>query len=748
MLQIPFSSPSRTGDDARVFTWLGELRDREQEARYLEQRVPTTHILLHACGIAATGVFFLLIVRDYLVLGTDPLFYLKATVRVLGLLVGVGFQVLVRMSTSARVLQVAVGSGMALLSSFVFATWLIEPPHDLRTSTLAFAILLIYYLLVPCPAWATLLNAAYLSLGTVLINVLWVERPPEVLFGMALMLTAGNGLGLIGMRQFKLDRRRNFVAREEARRVTEALTLARQENRRRSEYQAWALDALQVGVLLIDPEGRIHTLNRRAADLLALPAGAINPGDGYGALIRLLIERRDFGDLEFKDFRVHIDQLLQGKATVTAARLRSTGAVLEFTLVRLPDRSVAVTIHDATERYALHRRLRHSIEVAGDGFAIYDAEDNIAICSSRFAALYGYTAEQMVGKSYKELVARGIERGVFDHNDRSPGSIAAATRTRRQVPERMVEIRTKAGEWFLVHERLTPAGDLVVVRTNITARRRTEDELRRAKEEAEHTLADLRDAQASLILAEKMASLGSLVAGMSHEISTPLGIGVSAASHLAEEVGKLAERFRVDQLKRTDLEDFLDTAAEAVRIMQSNLDRAARLIHAFKQVSADQTTDEVRDFDLCEYLHEILLSLAPVLRRTPHRVDIECPEGLVLRSRPGAIGQIVTNLVMNALQHAFENRTEPGAMLIRVTQPRAGRIAIEFSDNGRGIAPEHLPRVFDPFFTTKRGSGGTGLGLHIVYNLVSQVLGGAIAVSSRPGEGTRFTLNIAQDGKS
>lgn len=747
MLQLPFSSQPQTNDDARLFLWTGEFRDRAQEALYRAQRLEATRSVLRACGLAATTTFCLLIVVDYLVHGLGTAFYWNLVLRGIGLLIGVAFQVVVARAISTRILHATVIAGMLAFTSLIYLTWLVGLPGHLNVGALAFALLLVYHLLVSCPAWGIILNTAYLTLGTILFSIFWIDLPPERIYATILLLAAGNGLGLVGMRQFKLERRRNYLAREEAHRVTEALTLARQENRRRSEYQAWALDALQVGVLLVDPGGKIHTINRRAAELLALPPDAMKPGDSYEALLRFVMQRKDFGDMEMDDFRFHIDRLLRGKAGVMPARLRSTGKVLEFTLGRLPDRSVAITIYDATERYALHRRLRHAVEVAGDGFAIYDANDRITICSSRFAALYGLTVEQSIGKSFEELVARGFERGVYDPADSGPGSAAVASLTRRRISERMIEIRTKAGEWFLVHERITPSGDLVVVRTNITARRRMEDELRRAKEEAERALAELRDTQASLVLAEKMASLGSLVAGMSHEISTPLGIGVSAASHLAEEIAKLATQFQDDQLKRGDLQDFIESAAEAIRIMQSNLGRAARLIQAFKQVSADQTTDEIRSFDLGDYLREIMLSLAPVLRNTSHRVEIDCPDQLTVRSRPGAIGQIITNLVMNALQHAFE-AVESGIIRIRVTQPRLGRVSIEFSDNGQGIAAEFLPRVFDPFFTTKRGTGGTGLGLHIVYNLVSQVLGGTIAVSSREGEGTRFTINFPQDMRS
>lgn len=749
MLQPPPSSLLQTADDNRLFLWTGEFRDRRVEQMYRQQRLEPVRTLLQACGIAATTVFFLLIIRQYMSFGPGLTFWLDAAVRCIGLVIGAVFQILVRRAGAIGMLDIIGGVGMATLTTLTFMTWLIGSPPVLNAGTLTFGYLLVFFLLVPCPAQAVIANAVYLSIGTVVLAALWLPLETASQFGVFLFLLIGNGLGLIGMRQFKLERRRNFLAREEARRVTDALTLARQEGRRRNEYQAWALDALQVGVILFHPGGEIHSINRRAAELLALPAGALQPGDTHETLMRFLLQRRDFGDMELSDVRYHIDRLLRGAGTIAAARHAGTGKILEFTLNRLPDRSVAVTIFDATERYALNRRLRHAVEVAGDGFAIYDSQDRIAICSSRFAALYGLTAEQAIGKSFEELLARGYERGVFSRDERETGSTAGPVSTaRRHIPERMIEIRTSAGEWFLVHERVTPSGDLVVVRTNITARRRMEDELRRAKEDAERALADLRGAQANLILAEKMASLGSLVAGMSHEISTPLGIGVSAASHLSEEVEQLTRNFKDGQLKRTDLEDFLETATEATRIMQGNLTRAARLIQAFKQVSADQTTDEIREFALGEYLQEIMLSLAPALRRTPHRVEIDCPGNLIIRNRPGALGQIITNLLMNTLQHAYDGRTEPGTIHIAVSKPREGRIVIEFRDDGKGVAADDLPRVFDPFFTTKRGTGGTGLGLHIVYNLVSQVLGGTIAVSSRVGEGTRFTISFPQTATS
>lgn len=749
MLQAPFTAvPPSAGETPQALGWSGEFCDPVLERHYREGRLPVVRSMMRACCFAATASFVLLVARDYALHGFNERFYWSVVIRVVGLLLGTGLFIAIPRVPSAKALHLVGGIATFVFTLLIFTSWLIARPPPNNLGALIFAVLLTYYLLMPIPARAILFNAGFLTFGTLGIGLFWFGMPADTAIVVIVLVGTGNGLGLLGMRRFKAERRRTFLAHEEANRVAEALTTARQESDRRSEYQAWALDALQVGVLLFSPDLRLHTINRRAAELLTLPPGVFVPGDHFDVLLRALSDRHEFGQLRVEDMQHHIQRLMRGEVGTLSARLASTGRVLEFTLRHLPDGSVAVVISDASERYALHRRLRHSVEVAGDGFALYDSSDRIAICSSRFAALYGLTVEQAIGMSFEELVVRAYERGVFDPDERGPGSAALAWQSRRRIPERMIEIRTRAGEWFLVHERITPSGDLVVVRTNITARRRMEDELRHAKDGAEQALAELRDAQANLVMAEKMASLGSLVAGMSHEISTPLGIGVSAASHLEEEVAKLAEAYRIGELKRGTLQDFLDTATEANRIMQANLSRAARLIQAFKQIAADQSNDEIRSFRVADYLRELMLSLAPALRKVSHKVEIECPEDLTIRNRPGAFGQIVTNLVMNAVQHAFEGREEPGLIRIVVTRPRPGRITIEFSDNGHGIAEEFLPKVFDPFFTTKRGAGGTGLGLHIVYNLVSQVLGGAIAVSSREWEGTRFTISFPQDAKT
>jgi signal transduction histidine kinase len=265
-------------------------------------------------------------------------------------------------------------------------------------------------------------------------------------------------------------------------------------------------------------------------------------------------------------------------------------------------------------------------------------------------------------------------------------------------------------------------------------------ETARSNQDLADALERLKEAQRQLVQAEKMASLGALVAGVAHEINTPVGVGVTAASTLQTRAGELRSQYEREELRRSDLERFVTLAEESTQIILRNLQRAADLIHSFKQVAVDQSSGERRRFALRGYIDEILLSLRPQLKRTAHAVEVECPDDLTLDSYPGAIAQILTNLVTNSLLHGFDG-VERGRIRIAVRrQPE--RVELEYSDDGRGIAPEHLPRVFDPFFTTRRGVGGSGLGLHIVYNLVTQRLGGSIQVASEPGRGTRFTLHL------
>jgi signal transduction histidine kinase len=263
-------------------------------------------------------------------------------------------------------------------------------------------------------------------------------------------------------------------------------------------------------------------------------------------------------------------------------------------------------------------------------------------------------------------------------------------------------------------------------------------ETARTNNELEIAISRLKEAQMQLVQAEKMASLGALVAGIAHEINTPVGVGVTAASTLQTRAGELRQQYQREELRRSDLERFVALAEESTQIILRNLQRAADLIHSFKQVAVDQSSGERRRFGLKAYIDEILLSLRPRLKKTAHTVEVDCPDDLVLDSFPGAIAQILTNFVTNSLLHAFDG-IEHGHIRITVKREH-DRVSLRYGDDGRGISPEHLGRIFDPFFTTKRGVGGSGLGLHIVYNLVTQLLGGTIHVASELGRGAQFTI--------
>lgn len=265
-------------------------------------------------------------------------------------------------------------------------------------------------------------------------------------------------------------------------------------------------------------------------------------------------------------------------------------------------------------------------------------------------------------------------------------------------------------------------------------------ELSKANAELKQALVSLREAQASLVESEKMAALGGLVAGVAHEINTPVGIGVTAASHFQRKARDIESRFDAGTMKKSEFVEFLDVSREATDMILTNLQRASDLIQSFKRVAVDQSSEQRRQFSVRDYLEEILVSLRPRLKKTAHRVLIHCDAELTMDSFPGAFSQVISNLVMNSLIHGFEDK-ETGTIEIEVlAEMDQPHIKLLFRDDGKGMSAEHLSRVFDPFFTTKRSSGGSGLGLHIVYNLVTKTLAGTVVCESAPGQGTTFTM--------
>ncbi|MDB5501120.1 MAG: ATP-binding region, ATPase-like [Tardiphaga sp.] len=278
-----------------------------------------------------------------------------------------------------------------------------------------------------------------------------------------------------------------------------------------------------------------------------------------------------------------------------------------------------------------------------------------------------------------------------------------------------------------------------VFRENAIAKREAENELRASKEKAESALLELNAAQQNLIDAERLAALGGLVAGVAHEVNNPIGISLTVASSFARRTDMFEAELRSNTpLRRSQLEEFVRTSQDAAQQLVANLHRAGELIQSFKQVAVDRSHAERRQFSLSEATDQIIASLRPVLKKAPITLTVEVPDGLMIDGYPGSYGQILTNLFLNAVNHAFPGG-RPGAITI-AARLRGDDIEITFSDNGAGMSPDVQRQAFDPFFTTRRNEGGTGLGLHIVYNLVTQQLGGRMMLESRLGQGTTFRI--------
>lgn len=279
--------------------------------------------------------------------------------------------------------------------------------------------------------------------------------------------------------------------------------------------------------------------------------------------------------------------------------------------------------------------------------------------------------------------------------------------------------------------------------------RQQEADLQRAGGEQRLMERALEVTHAQLVESEKMAALGGLVAGVALEINSPVGVGVTAASSLQEAAKQLASLYRQGKMKKADLEGFLLESTESSQLILNNLARASELIHSFKQVAVDQSSDAQRAFNVKVYLEEILTSLTPRLKQANPklRCEVECPEQLVIESHPGAVSQIVTILVLNAVAHAYD-ANQAGTIRIVVTYTEGspqgpGTLKIEFRDDGKGIPGPLLGQLFRD--GGRSASGGSGLGLQIVNKLVTETLKGSVACDSGPGSGTLFTILMRTD---
>jgi signal transduction histidine kinase len=262
--------------------------------------------------------------------------------------------------------------------------------------------------------------------------------------------------------------------------------------------------------------------------------------------------------------------------------------------------------------------------------------------------------------------------------------------------------------------------------------------VKESNQELLNTLEKMHQYQNQLVETEKMASLGQMVAGIAHEVNTPIGLGVTASTLMQDRLAVIKTSFEDKKLSSRQLAKFLNESEENLGIIYRNLNRAAELISSFKQVAVDQSSEESRMFNFEQLINEILMSLKPNLKKVQHEVIVDCDSSINIRSMPGPINQILINLIMNSLIHAF-NGIEKGTMtiVVRVTN---NDCKLSYKDNGNGVSEDIKKRIFDPFVTTRRGEGGSGLGMHLVYNLVTQALNGSITIFSEEGNGIEFNI--------
>lgn len=406
-----------------------------------------------------------------------------------------------------------------------------------------------------------------------------------------------------------------------------------------------------------------------------------------------------------------------------------------------------VALRDAALRES-SARIHAIVDTAPDGIITIDTRGIIEAFNPAAERIFGYAAAEVLGRNVSMLTPPAyrpqLDTFLTDYLDTDVKKIIGIG---REVVGQRKDGSTFPLELAVGEMRVGESRKFTGLVRDITQRRQTDSELRRLNlsletqvTETRQALNQLRDAQTQLVQSEKLASLGSLVAGMAHEINTPLGVGVSAASTLQVVAEQIRDRHDSGEMTRTDLKKFVQLALDSSDLVLKNLQRAADLMQSFKQVAVDQASGERRRFLLKPYLDEVITSLSPKFKGKPHRISVQCPTGLSVDGYPGVLAQIVTNFITNSLLHAFpgENR---GDMEIEVTDGGAD-ITMRYRDNGVGIEPANLGRVFDPFFTTRRGSGGSGLGLHVVYNLVTQRLGGTVQVRSEPGRGAEFIVHF------
>ena len=538
--------------------------------------------------------------------------------------------------------------------------------------------------------------------------------------------------------------RRTLVDADAAR---EAAVHALAEQRLAEESYRKLFEGSVDGIYVTTPAGALLNANPALARIMGYdaPEQMINSVSDIAHTIYVhpaaraeyqLLMQRDGMVREFEyQVRARDDAVLWLSDSATAVRneagevVRYEGTVRDITDQKRAEDAVAEG----------RRLLQQVIDTVPAMINVKDRQLRYVLMNRYMAGIFGVEPADAIGRTTTDLMSRYGARKT-DENDKR---VLASGKGLGFYEEEYLDSSGNLRQWLVNKLPLLDADgeieQIVTVALDIGERKRGEQEMRKAKDAAEAALRNLRETQNSLIEAEKLAALGRLVAGVAHEVNNPVGISLTVASSLERKTALFAAEVARGEIRRSRLNEFLETSRDASSQLVANLNRAAELITSFKQVAADRNYSDQRIFDLGDLTEQVVMSLRPGLRKHHLTLTVDCQPNLIMNSYPGPYGQVLTNLFLNSVAHAFPDG-KPGTINIQVRESDKDNVEVIFSDNGCGMSLDVRRRAFDPFFTTRRDQGGTGLGLHIVYSIVTNRLGGRLDLDSEPGGGTRIQL--------
>lgn len=533
-----------------------------------------------------------------------------------------------------------------------------------------------------------------------------------------------------------------------------------QQARRQHEILRVLLENFPGGVSLIDDSLRVVAWNQELLRMLDLPPEMFKNQQPLARdVFETNIRRGEYGEFSTASDEEKLTRLMdiiQSEVPYTYERTRSDGSIIEVRGMPVAGGGFVTTCTDVTARRRIemefHKQslfLKAVLAHMPQGLSVFDEQLKLYLWNQGFLDVLDYQSESIYqGVPFEDLLRIMAERGEYGAGD----------------VEELISTRLNLAQQFRAHqfERTRPNAHTHLVQgkpiyeddqlrgfvttyTDITELKQIQTALSKANAQLEKNVAErtrqLRHTQDDLIRSEKLAALGSLVAGVAHELNTPIGNSLLTSSTLHAKTTEFAQKILDGGIRRSDLNNYLSAATHASELIEHGLKSAAELIASFKQVAVDQASSKRRRFHVNKVCHDVIATMMAKIRQAGLQISMDIPMQIEMDSFPGPFDQVICNLVDNAILHAFDGKND-GHIWITAALLDQGTIEIRFADNGVGIPEENMSRIFDPFFTTKLGQGGSGLGMNIVYNIVTDLLGGQIHIESEDNAGTCFVMQL------